>query len=265
MAGSRNGPNDGTVEGSLENTPMSVNLGSRVLTRLITGLQRAVLPTRCLLCGDPGQEDDLCAACRADLPWNAPACEHCALPLPQPGSCGACLRQPPPYARALAVWRYAGAVAQLVPRFKFHHDLAAGRLLAELAQARLEQWPGWQGVDQVVPMPLHAARLGRRGYNQALELARPWAGARRLPLSINMLRRTRATVPQTELDAAARRRNVRGAFAAAACTGAIVLLVDDVMTTGASLGEAARTLLRAGAAEVRVLVAARAPEPGQGG
>lgn len=243
---------------------MSVNLDPSALTRFITGLQHALLPPRCLACAEAGDGADLCERCALALAVNAPACECCALPLHGLGPCGACLGQPPPQSLALAPWRYEGTVAWLLRRFKFQHDLAAGRVLARQALERLDPWPGWRGVSCVVPMPLHADRLGRRGYNQALELARPWARAKHLPLQPELLQRRRATMPQTELDAAARRRNVRGAFAASDCKGATVLLVDDVMTTGASVGEAARALVRAGAAEVRVLVAARAPEPGQG-
>jgi ComF family protein len=112
----------------------------------------------------------------------------------------------------------------------------------------------------ILPLPLHAKRLGTRGYNQALELARPIARAWQLPLRASLLKRIRATSPQSELDAAARRRNVRGAFAAdAAVRDRRILLIDDVITTGATVGEAAATLLDAGAIEVQVLAVARAP------
>ena len=242
---------------------MSVNLQASTPARFVSRLSRWLLPSRCLICSEPGHESDLCADCARTLPFNTPACPACALPLATATVCGSCLQQPPPYSQALAIWRYEGAIAQLLRRFKFHHDLAAGRVLAEHALTRQQQWTGWQGIDCLVPMPLHTTRLGQRGYNQALELARPWAKVLQRPLRPEALQRTRATRPQTELDAQARKRNVRGAFAASALKGGTVLLVDDVMTTGTSVGEAAHTLLRAGAGEVRVLVMARAPEPGQ--
>lgn len=231
----------------------------RILPRLQRLLSFALLPPRCLLCGEPAQEMDLCAACIAALPCNTVACPRCALPLPHPApACGRCLTQPPPLSNCITPWLYADGVARLLPRFKFHHDLACGQVLVQLAAAQLAQWPGWAGVNRVVPLPLHPTRLGRRGYNQALELARPLARQHALRLDPGLLQRQRATAPQTDLDAAARRRNLRGAFRARPCDG-VVLLVDDVITTGATLHEAARTLLRAGAHEVRALALARAP------
>lgn len=225
---------------------------------------RWLLPPCCLVCGEAAQGQDLCAACSAALPRNTPACARCGLPLPLVApACGACLQHPPPFSLLFAPWRYEAAIAQLVPRFKFHHDLAAGRVLAQRALPLVVEWGGCSGVTRIIPMPLHVTRLGKRGYNQALELARPLAQALELPIDVTTLVRRRATTPQTELDAAARHRNLRGAFAAAPQSGEVVLLIDDVVTTGATVREAARTLLRAGAAEVRVLAMARAPEPGQ--
>lgn len=181
------------------------------------------------------------------------------MPRPEP-ACGACLKRSPPFAASLAPLRYAAPVDRLLPRLKFHAGLAEGRLLAGLT---LEHVPeAWRGdCDLVVPMPLHPRRLGRRGFNQALELARPMARAWRLPLGIDVLRRVRDTPAQSELDAEQRRRNVRGAFEASAesVAGRHVLLFDDVVTTGATVAEAATTLLRAGAREIRVLAVARVP------
>jgi len=220
------------------------------------------LPPRCLVCGAAGAEDrDFCADCHADLPWNDSACARCALPLPTAaGACGQCLQAPPAFVSCLAPLRYAAPLDRLLPRFKFHAGLAEGRLLAELILLRVPV-DSFGASDLLVPMPLHRRRLGQRGYNQALELARPLARAWALPLGSDALRRKRATAAQTDLDAAARRRNVRGAFAALPerVLGRHILLLDDVITTGATVREAATTLLAAGAAEVRVVAAARAP------
>ena len=239
---------------------MAVNLRPRAKSGAGSRVGRWLLPPRCLFCGDPGAGGlELCAACCRDLPWNAAACARCALPLPQPATaCGACLLHPPPFSAALAPLRYATPVDRLLTRFKFHAGLAEGRLLAALLGERID--PAWlHGLDLVLPLPLHPRRLGRRGYNQALELTRPLARVMALPVQPDALCRERDTAPQSELDADARRRNVRGAFVAdpmqvrdRAC-----LLVDDVITTGATLREAAATLLAAGAREVRVLAAAR--------
>lgn len=239
---------------------MPVNHESLHPASLCQRLSRWLLPSRCLVCGEPSRHIDLCDACLAALPANQPACPRCALPLAAAApACGECLASPPPFSLAIAAWRYEGAIARLLPRFKFQRELAVGEMLARLAACDLADWPGWQGITCLIPMPLHAARLGQRGYNQALELARPFARAHHLPIHSDTLTRIRATAPQTVLDAAARRRNLRGAFAATPLPGATVLLVDDVITTGATLREAARTLIRAGAVEVRALALARVP------
>jgi len=155
-------------------------------------------------------------------------------------------------------------VERLLPRFKFHHDLAAGRLLAQLMLHALRDVPR---PDALLAVPLHPSRLRRRGYDQALELARPLARSLQLPLMTDGLTRTRATAARTrataaqsELDAAARKRNLRGAFSAR--PGAwpeYVTLIDDVMTTGATLSAAASALRAAGVARVDAWVCAWVP------
>jgi len=218
-----------------------------------------LLPARCVLCGASGLAGlDLCAGCRDDLPRNDAACATCALPLPVTAAmCGVCLRKPPPYVAAFAALRYRYPVDQLIQRLKFGGDLAVGRVLATLLCDALPR--AWHAPDVVVPMPLARGRLRTRGCNQAQELARglPWRVDR------TTLARVRETSPQSELDARARRANVRGAFvASAAVRGQSVVLLDDVITTGATVRAAAKALLRAGAREVRVLAVARAPRRG---
>jgi ComF family protein len=220
---------------------------------------RTLFSPRCLLCAEAGHAGrDLCAACTRALPWNRSACLRCAIPLPAAAVCGACLQKPPPLDETHAAFVYGFPLDRLVPRFKFHHDLAAGRLLAELMA---EYFLALPAPDALVPVPLHRERLRQRGYDQALELAKPLARALRIPLLADALVRTRATAPQSELDAGARQRNLRRAFAvrASAALPAHVVLVDDVMTTGATLEAAAKTLLRAGVTRVDAWVCARAP------
>lgn len=221
-------------------------------------------PARCLLCGDPGCDDrDLCAACARVLPWNHAACLRCALPLPQASAsgsmvCGACLRRPPPVEATHAAFVYGFPVDRLLPRLKFHNGLASGRLLAQLGADRFADA---RRPDAVIAVPLHPARLRARGYDQALELARPLARRLGLPLRDDVLLRTRATAPQSRLDARARRGNLRHAFRVrtGAALPAHVALFDDVMTTGATVHAAAHALRRAGVARVDAWVCARVP------
>ena len=220
---------------------------------------RAVFSPRCLLCGECGVGGrDLCRACAEALPWNDSACLRCALPLPTPGICGACLQRPPPLTETHATFVYGFPLDRLVPRFKFHNDLVAGRLLSELMAQGLRGLPK---PEALVPVPLHDSRLRQRGYDQALQLAKPLARALQVTLLPQLLVRTRATAPQSELDADARQRNLRRAFEvrAGATLPDHVALVDDVMTTGATLEAAAQCLRRAGVVRVDAWVCARVP------
>lgn len=229
-------------------------------------LQFALLPPHCLLCGARGESSrDLCAACAADLTPNRTSCARCALPLPTPAAlCGECLRSEPAFDAAFAPYLYGHPLDLLLTKLKFGHSLAAGRVLAELWIAALANGARATLPDAIVPVPLHATRLRERGYNQALELAKPLAREFDVALAPDLLCRARATAAQSDLDAATRRRNLRGAFEVdasrlATTRPAHVVLLDDVMTTGATLRECARTLKRAGVARVDVWALARAP------
>ncbi|HVR80584.1 MAG TPA: ComF family protein [Luteimonas sp.] len=242
--------------------PVAVNrIAAFAVDSALPALGRALWPARCLVCGERGHaRRDLCPACSDALPWNRSACALCAIPLPMDAgrACGHCLRRPPPLHATHAACSYDFPVDRLLPRFKFHHDLAAGRLLAQLMAEAFATLPRPQAL---IPIPLHLNRLRARGYDQALELARPLARTLQIPLHDDLLQRTRATTAQSELSASARRCNLRGAFAvcAAAALPAHVVLVDDVMTTGATLHAAAKALRRAGVQRVDAWVCARVP------
>lgn len=229
------------------------------------GVHDFVLPWHCLLCGAVGTPGlDLCADCAADMPRNTSCCLRCALPLPTAAACcGHCLRHPPAWNAAWAPFRYGWPLDRLETRYKFAGDLASGRVLAGLWQR--EPQPSLSALPQaLLPVPLHHGRLRQRGFNQALELAKPLARAFGLPLHAQALRRVRATQAQSELDAASRRRNVRHAFVLAPGMRLPdhVAVVDDVMTTGATLAECVRVLKRSGVQRVDVWALARAPLPG---
>jgi ComF family protein len=225
-----------------------------------------LLPRCCLVCGGPSGPATLCVACAAELPRVGETCRLCALPLPgAPGAvCGACLRDPPPWDGAVAAFEYRYPVRQLVQRFKFARSLAGGDVLAAGLSRAVRNDAG-PPADRIVPVPLHAMRFFARGYNQADLIARRLARDLDLRVADGLLRRRRRTAAQSGLDAARRRRNVRGAFAVHAGRGKApprsVALVDDVMTTGATLGACTRALKRAGVHSVTLWVAARAPPP----
>lgn len=232
---------------------------TRKVDEAIDALLAYLLPPQCTLCGAAGVDRlPLCAGCRDELPWLATACRLCAEPLPVAGVCGHCLRRPPPQDGAHAAFRYAPPLDRLVQGLKFGRRLGLARLTgALLAQAATAQH--WPRPDLLIPVPLHDTRLRQRGYDQAQVLAREVGRRLDVPVNWRTCQRVRATAPQSGLDRVARRRNVRGAFAITKPPGvnhAVVL--DDVMTTGATVGALVTALKRAGVAQVDVWTLCRA-------
>ncbi|WP_273389909.1 ComF family protein [Thermomonas hydrothermalis] len=222
------------------------------------GLSFLCWPPRCLICAAPGAPGrDLCPDCHATLPWLHQACPRCALPQPRAQRCPAC-RQSDGGAltRVHAGFEYAFPLDQLLPRLKFHGDLAVARVLAHCLA---ERFAGLPRPQVLVPVPLHRRRLRWRGYDQALELARPLARRLGVPLRDDLLVRRHATAAQTSLNAAARQRNLHAAFGvrSGAALPTRVTLFDDVMTTGATVQAAAQALRAAGVTVVEAWVCAR--------
>lgn len=227
----------------------------------ISAIFRRIAPASCLLCGAASAAQPLCPGCLDDLPWHRQAqCPQCALPTPDGRLCGACLRQPPAFDRTHAALAYAFPVDRLIPRLKYHAQLAIAPALGECLARAVD---GAARPDRLIAMPLHANRIRERGFNHAAEIARIVARRLDLPLDREGCRRIRDTPPQMGLKHDARRRNVRGAFACSGgVTGQHIALIDDVMTTATSLDELAATLKQAGAREVSCWVVARALPPG---
>jgi len=208
----------------------------------------------CFLCrGEAGAL--LCRACDADLPrLGANLCPRCALASPGGAICGRCLTQPPAYDETRAALAYAFPADVLVQALKFRSELALAPFLGNLLAGCLAR----ERVDCIVPVPLSAARLRSRGYNQALEIARPVAQATGAPLTPDLCERRHDTPAQMDLPLEERAKNVRGAFHCTALAGGkTIAVLDDVMTTGETLNEMAATLKRAGAARVVNWVVAR--------
>jgi ComF family protein len=216
----------------------------------------------CAVCGDyVSAAEGLCQRCLEQLPRAAgDRCRCCGADLPGAGElllCGTCLRRGRWFTRVHSALRYAPPLTRLLPDLKYRNGLYLapifGRLLAQSLSASAAA-----DIDAIIPMPLHPRRLRRRGYNQALEIARPVACALGLPLQLHWLRRIRDTGPQSELPQNRRSTNVRGAFRAQdAVAGLRLALLDDVLTTGSTADEAARALRAAGALRVEVWVLAR--------
>ena len=229
--------------------------------RLVAG----VMPPICVLCGEagirfPSGVRDLCPACQESLPWAESQCARCALPLTATtveALCGRCQTHPPAFASCLSPFRYHTPVDHLLLGLKFNGRLAQARLLGELMADWLDSVMDTP-PDQLIPVPLHADRLRERGFNQAVELARPIADRLGLPLNLRGVRRVLATPPQSDLSRKQRLKNIRGAFEVVQPVHGHVAIIDDVMTTTSTADELARTLLRAGAERVEVWVCARA-------
>jgi ComF family protein len=208
----------------------------------------------CFLCRGEA-EALLCRACDADLPrLGAHLCPRCALASPAGAVCGRCLTQPPAYDATQAALAYTFPADALVQSLKFRGELALAPFLADLMLERISS----KDVDCLIPVPLSLPRLRARGYNQALEIARHVARATRTELAPELCERVRDTPAQMDLPLEDRHKNVRGAFRCPSLVGGkTVAVLDDVMTTGATLDEIAATLKRAGAARVVNWVVAR--------
>ena len=215
----------------------------------------AVLPQDCLLCGAPDVAELLCAACVGDMPrLPEHRCPVCGQSVPDASPCGACLKRPPAYDATVGVFRYAFPVDKLVQALKYGHRLAIADYFAAAMAAG-----GRPDGDLVIPLPLSPQRLRQRGFNQAVEIARPLARTLGLPLELDGCVRVLDTAAQATLPWQARRKNVRHAFECRIdLTGKRAIVVDDVMTSGATLDEFAGVLKVHGACRVSNWVAARA-------
>lgn len=228
---------------------------------LLTHTLDALLPQRCLLCGRASGNAAVCAACSARLPQlPEPACPVCAHPHASPAAagqaCGHCLAHPPAYDATLAAYAYLSPASDLVARLKYGRRLASVDFLSRALSERLRAVA--PAIDCIVPMPLSPQRLAERGFNQAVELARPLARMAGMPLALDRIARRHDAAHQANLPWPARATNIRGAFTCVRdFAGQHVLVVDDVMTTGATLNELAGVIKRHGALRVTNLVVAR--------
>jgi ComF family protein len=244
--------------------------GSRLLCHWPT-LQRwsrwvlpHVLPRDCALCNAPTANAHLCTECQLSLPQliESPGhslCARCALPSTSSQDCEGCRVRPFIFDRTLALWPYAYPVDRLVQHLKYHAHLHLADLFAEFLAVQLGSYAKDSNINLVVAVPLARTRLRSRGFNQSLEIARRVARRLDLPIALDAVVRETSTYHQAELPLAARHRNMRGAFVAdARLLGCRVAVIDDVMTTGATLEAMAQAIKQAGAVYVENWVIARA-------
>ena len=218
-----------------------------------------LLPPICALCGSATTGDSLCAPCTADLPWNTPACPGCALPSAQAVLCPTCLHKPRAFDAAHAAFVLATPVQEGIHALKyqarFQQAVLLGVAFASRLRVRAEPLP-----TLLIPVPLHWRRQWSRGYNQSLELARVIGAELGIAVDATAAKRLRATPDQIGQTAAQRRRNLKDAFAVSArVAGQHVALLDDVMTTGATLEELSRACKATGAITVEAWAIARQP------
>ena len=223
-------------------------------------LRSLLLPARCLLCLEalpPG--DEICPACRCDLPWLGAHCRRCALPLPIDGLCGRCQRRSPGYDAVRAPLLYRTPVDALLRGLKFRARLAHVRPLGRIICDHV-RGSGTRLPELIIPVPLHARRLRERGFNQAVELAGSVGGELGIRVDALACERILPTMAQSGLTAAERRRNLRDAFRVRGFDPpSSVALIDDVMTTGATAESLALVLRQQGVERIEIWVCARTP------
>lgn len=208
----------------------------------------------CILCGTLSADGVWCSDCDKSLPLLASShCPVCALPALNNAVCGNCLKTPPHFKRTVAAYAYAFPLDKLMLALKYSEQLNLAKRLGDKLVQNVIARP-----DCLVAMPLHPARLKERGFNQSLQLARHVGKQLKLPVLISACQRVRDTPSQSTLPWKERRKNMRKAFACSSeVAGKHVAVVDDVMTTGATLNELSMALLDAGATEVSAWVVAR--------
>lgn len=223
----------------------------------------------CLLCVQPVKQQPqasrlICANCHQRLPGITRACPVCAMPSDPDQVCGDCLNTSPYFHKTVAAFHYQLPVSRFISQLKYAGQLQLTSLLTDYLITQVENCYQHEALpDLIIPVPLHSKKIKQRGFNQSLEIARKIAGKLNIKLNFNLLIRVLNTPPQSSLDATQREKNLRNAFqltdqAKKIIQGKTVALVDDVMTTGATVNELSRLLYRGGVARIHIWCIARA-------
>src|SRR3990167_2050675 len=231
-------------------------------SHLIQPITLTLLPPCCLLCGTSTRNPHyLCSDCYKDLPISTQNCPRCAQKLHSTSAtCGACLNHPPPFDETHALFPYQAPITHLITKLKFQHQLSHAKALGTLFCARIqEHWYQSKPLpDLLLPVPLHPARLQARGFNQAVEIAKPIAKHFAIPLDLTGVRRIKPTAAQSGLSARQRKQNVAHAFDSNEdYTDRSLAVIDDVMTTGHTLRELCQLLKKKGAKHLTIWCVAR--------
>ena len=228
---------------------------------LSSKLPHWLLPFTCVLCHRPGHADlDLCEACYHELPWISGACENCALPIPEGKICGECIKNPHSYQSILALWLYKQPIDHFITNLKFQNQLLFSRLLGTLLFQKVKTTYQDKPLPTcIIPVPLHRSRLKERGFNQALEIARPLSKNFKIAIDTTHCTRIKATAAQSSLlSLHERRRNIKNAFHINPLFQAKhVAIVDDVVTTGHTVDELSKALTLIGVEKIDIWCCAK--------
>lgn len=224
-------------------------------------IQQWLYPPTCLLCTQPGHGGlDLCLACQDSLPFNREACPICGIPIParrEKGRCGRCSKKQPPFDSTFALFTYDEPVRYLIRSLKYNANYPVGRLLGSLMAQALLSHPNRPQL--IIPVPLHPIRFRERGFNQAIEIARPISKTLGIPIALDQCVRTKETQVQSGLPARQRTKNIKHAFnIRQPIEASHVAILDDVVTTGATVTELAKTLHSEGINQIDIWACARA-------
>ncbi|MFZ0220042.1 MAG: ComF family protein [Candidatus Aquirickettsiella sp.] len=235
---------------------------SIILKQINKGIIRCFYPYHCILCDDKTyRELDLCLECEKFLPWLRNVCIYCAAPLvfPTPSACGVCLKKPLLFHKLCVCFSYTEIIRKLVTGLKFQQQLIYAHILGSLLAKKVSsQYQSKKLPDIIIPVPLHKKRLYERGFNQAIELARPISKKLNIPIEYKRCKRVVNTAAQSKLPANQRSNNVKNAFIAHQDLAYLhIALLDDVMTTGHTLTEMSRALYYVGVKRIDVWCCAR--------
>lgn len=215
----------------------------------------------CVACLSPDALDGLCMPCRNDLPVNRWYCSQCALPLPFSAGdtvCGECMMSPPPFSRSLIPFRYQFPVDGMISRYKYNRQHRFARpLIAGLSQHLKQADPALP--DALIPVPAHPQRRRKRGFNQAQDIAEHIGRALGIPVAAGIVKRKHTTRSQRELNREQRLTNLQGVFEVRAQVPERIAIIDDVVTTGATVRALSSSLVNAGARDIQIWALARTP------